>query len=318
MPIEERLRLALMLFFVITIIAVEIGVILVWIREKTGREVSGSQFANPMVRTIFSLLFLLLVFCFFYAWLIEPYWIDVTWTKLETPKLKEGTKVRLIHLSDIHSRGWGKNEKKIPSIVNSFNPDIICLTGDYMNDISALEAVRGMVGALKARYGIFAVRGNWDADLFPDVEIFKGLPVRMLNGEGVRINVGEGKSFIIGLDVYGESALDDLLIRRNKKDFVILLYHYPDLIEDIQGKGVDLYLAGHTHGGQIALPFYGAILTLSRHGKKYERGIYKVGETTLYVNRGIGTETLPFRFFSRPEIAVFEILDTGKRGEENG
>ena len=103
--------------------------------------------------------------------------------------------------------------------------------------------------------------------------------------------------------------------------FSIFLHHYPDLVEDLAGQNarlaedgesrrVDLYLAGHTHGGQIALPFYGAIITLSEFGKKYESGMYKVADIVLYVNRGIGMDGGPSpraRFFARPEITVFEI-----------
>jgi len=78
----------------------------------------------------------------------------------------------------------------------------------------------------------------------------------------------------------------------------------------VNGSIVDVYLCGHTHGGQIALPFYGALTTLSKHGKKYEAGLYHEGNTRLYVNRGIGLEggkAPPMRFFARPEITVFEI-----------
>jgi hypothetical protein len=80
-----------------------------------------------------------------------------------------------------------------------------------------------------------------------------------------------------------------------------------------------LYLCGHTHGGQVALPFYGAIITLTKYGKKYEAGMYEVGDSLLYVNRGLGLDSrwLPkVRFFARPEIAVFDILPK-KKTEEN-
>ncbi len=80
-----------------------------------------------------------------------------------------------------------------------------------------------------------------------------------------------------------------------------------DLIEDLKNLNVDLYLAGHTHGGQIALPIYGALITLSKFGKKYESGMYTVDDTILYVNRGIGGHASAVRFFARPEITVFEV-----------
>jgi predicted MPP superfamily phosphohydrolase len=87
-----------------------------------------------------------------------------------------------------------------------------------------------------------------------------------------------------------------------------VLYHYPDLIDRLASKQVDLLLAGHTHGGQIALPFFGAIVTLSKGWKRYERGLYRVGESYLYVNRGLGTDLPAIRFFARPEIAVIDLI----------
>jgi len=89
-----------------------------------------------------------------------------------------------------------------------------------------------------------------------------------------------------------------------------LLYHTPDVIEEASASGVDLYFAGHTHGGQIRLPFYGAIVTFSKYGKKYEVGKYIVGATTLYVSRGLGMEgwQLPrIRFLSPPELVLVEL-----------
>jgi predicted MPP superfamily phosphohydrolase len=100
-----------------------------------------------------------------------------------------------------------------------------------------------------------------------------------------------------------------MLAQVPKEAFSIFLYHYPDEIHSVSGK-VDLYCAGHTHGGQVALPVYGALLTLSRFGKQFESGLFEVGGTTLYVNRGIGMEGMRaprVRFFARPEITVYEI-----------
>jgi predicted MPP superfamily phosphohydrolase len=93
--------------------------------------------------------------------------------------------------------------------------------------------------------------------------------------------------------------------------FTLFLYHTPDLILEAAGTGrVDLYCAGHTHGGQVALPVYGALVTLSKFGKKYESGLHREGQTSLYVTRGVGMEggSAPrVRFFARPEITVIEL-----------
>ena len=90
----------------------------------------------------------------------------------------------------------------------------------------------------------------------------------------------------------------------------VLLYHTPDLIEVAAAEGVDLYLAGHTHGGQIRLPWYGALVTASRYGKRFEAGYYQVGPTQLYVSRGLGFEGLGApraRFLCPPEIVELEV-----------
>jgi len=116
---------------------------------------------------------------------------------------------------------------------------------------------------------------------------------------------------ISGLNFDRAGMWPELLADLPEDRFNILLYHMPDLIEDVNDLGVDLYLCGHTHGGQVALPWYGALITFSKFGKKYESGLYRVGETRLYVNRGLGFEPRPappVRFCARPEIAVFDLV----------
>lgn len=95
-----------------------------------------------------------------------------------------------------------------------------------------------------------------------------------------------------------------------KDDLSILLDHYPDDVEEAARSGAELYCAGHTHGGQIALPWYGALITLSKFGKRFEAGLFQFEDMWLYVNRGIGMEggILPrVRFCSRPEITVIDV-----------
>jgi predicted MPP superfamily phosphohydrolase len=90
----------------------------------------------------------------------------------------------------------------------------------------------------------------------------------------------------------------------------LLLYHTPDLIETADREEIDLYLAGHTHGGQVRLPFFGAIVTMSAYGKQYEMGLYQLNPTTLYVSRGVGMEGMGLprvRFLCPPEIVLIEL-----------
>ena len=114
-----------------------------------------------------------------------------------------------------------------------------------------------------------------------------------------------------GIGIRGSGFLLQVTKGLSAERFGVLLHHYPDLIEEPAVSKVDLYLTGHTHGGQVALPLYGALITLSKHGKRYEAGKYVVGDTILYVNRGIGMEggRVPrVRFWARPEITVFDIV----------
>lgn len=312
MSFAERLRLAILFWFVLTIVVGQAVVLVIWLAERLGKEVSHSQFAQPRVRLAFSFLFTLLVICALYAAFIEPNWLEVTEIKLSTTKLTKGEQITIVQLSDLHSTGRERLEKRLPQIVNRYQPDIICLTGDYLNNRDGINVVRKLVRQLKARHGIFAVMGNWDVWYFADVPIFEDTKVKVLDGDGVRLKVDGGWIYIAGVAVENESALAQSLRKRKPTDFTVLLYHSPDLIEDAARLSVDLYLAGHTHGGQIALPFYGAIVTLSRYGKQFERGLHQIGNTTMYVNRGIGFEGgfLPLRFCARPEVTVFHIVGT--------
>ena len=166
------------------------------------------------------------------------------------------------------------------------------------------------MGKLEARLGKFAVRGNIDEGFWPGVDIFGGTGFVDLDENSIEIDKNGEKIWITGISCDKEDKAGSLLKKVPDDCFSILLHHYPDLVEDLNGLNVDLYLAGHTHGGQIALPFYGAIITLSKFGKKYESGEYKVGNTILYVNRGLGLAAgfnPKMRFFARPEITVFDL-----------
>jgi predicted MPP superfamily phosphohydrolase len=200
-------------------------------------------------------------------------------------------------------------------IINGLRPDVIVFTGDSANNSRGLKRFKETMGKLEARLGKVAVRGNIDAGFWPGVDIFGGTGFVELDGNGIEVKKDGEKIWITGVSCEKEGKAGDVLKKVPDDCFSVFLYHFPDLVEDLNGLNVDLYLAGHTHGGQIALPFYGAIITLSKFGKKYESGEYKVGNIVLYVNRGIGLAAgfnPKMRFFARPEITVFEIYPPGR------
>ena len=198
--------------------------------------------------------------------------------------------------------GWAGAEERLLQLVQEVAPDIIVLTGDYVNlscvdDPVAHEHARQVLSQLSAPRGVFAVLGSppVDRNSAPD---FDDLSITLLRDEFVTIDVGdERKITLLGLDCShhleeDEERLHILLDETPAGAYRLLLYHSPDLMPAASQAGVDLYLCGHTHGGQIRLPLYGAIVTSSRLGKQFEMGHYEMNGAHLYVSRGVGLEGL--------------------------
>ena len=263
---------------------------------------------------VIHLLAILGVACLLYGHLIEPYWIEVKKVEIPTSKLHQTT-MRIVQISDTHCTIRPLNEKKMVEIINGLRPDVIVFTGDSANNSKGLKRFKETLAKLDARLGKFAVRGNIDTLFWSGTDIFGGTGFVELDGNSIEIDKDREKIWITGVSCEKEGKAGDVLKKVPDDCFSVFLYHFPDLVEDLNGLNVDLYMAGHTHGGQIALPFYGAIITLSKFGKKYESGEYKVGNIILYVNRGIGLAAgfnPKMRFFARPEITVFEIYPSGR------
>jgi predicted MPP superfamily phosphohydrolase len=249
------------------------------------------------------------IICLVWGFFIEPYWIEVKTVQIPTSKLKHTT-VRVVQISDLHCGRKAGNEEKVVKIVNAIKPDVIAFTGDTANNPQGLKRFKDMMSRLEAGIEKVAVRGNYDMGEFGKADLFGGTGFVELDNNSIEMEKDGEKFWITGAGYERQGEIGNVLKKVPGDCFSIFLYHYPDLAEDLAGKNVDLYLAGHTHGGQIALPFYGAVITLTKFGKKYESGMYKVANIILYVNRGIGMDGGPSpkaRFLARPEITVFEI-----------
>ena len=248
--------------------------------------------------------------CLGYARFVEPTWIEVSMMTIPTPKLKEAS-IRIVQISDLHCDTKPRNEERLVAIVNDLKPDIVVATGDYLNDASALSLFKSTLSQLKAPLGAFAVTGNFEMNNWSHLDLYTDTGFEPLAQNTTTLMKGSDMISITGLDFDRADAYRGLLQGFPTDRFHVFLHHWSDLVEDVDDYGVDLYLCGHTHGGQIAMPIYGALITFSRFGKKYEAGLYHVGPTTLYVNRGLGLEPRPapqMRFLARPEIAVFDIV----------
>jgi predicted MPP superfamily phosphohydrolase len=249
------------------------------------------------------------------AFLIEPDWVVEEHLTFESPKVKRH--VRIVQISDLHTEGYGKRQERALEILRKAEPDIIFLTGDYLNGsrMKYLPELRQFVSRLQAPYGVYAIEGNFEYTQKP-WELFKELGITILNDEVVCLQE-------LGLTICGlrcewnfrntQKTLLKETAAQYPDNYTVVLSHYPNHIVEREMSSANLYLCGHTHGGQVRLPLWGAIVTLSKTGKKYECGHYTLGDMEIYVNRGLGMEggAVPrVRFLCRPEITIIDILPT--------
>ncbi len=307
MPFVIKISILGVLAIVAVVIAIEVFLAIDHLRRGPVPDGPDSRFfSKPAIAIhIIALTGMLCLCCGFF---VELYWLEVNVIRIGTDKLN-GVKLRIVQISDLHCDKKMRNEEKLVRLVNAAKPDVIVFTGDAVNDPEFTGLFRERIQGLEAGIAKLAVRGNWFREI-ESGELFEGTGFEVLERDTVRLEKEGVEFYISGLNFWDHAYSDKLLSANSPDTFNVFLYHSPDLIEDVTNYNVDLYLSGHTHGGQIAIPFYGAVLTFSKFGKKYESGLYRVGETHLYVNRGIGMEggrAPRARFLARPEITIFDI-----------
>ena len=256
------------------------------------------------------------IVCVLYGWLLEPYLLSLENVRLETSKLPKGQSIRIVHISDLHSDPQKRLEDRLPKAISEQHPDLIVFTGDAINSPQGLENFRECLKQIAALAPTFVVKGNWDSWYFKDLDRFGGTGAKELTSQAVPLRVRGNIVWIGGLPVGSKSSVKDAMALAPATAYRIFLFHYPDCIEEMRSNKIDLYLAGHTHGGQVALPFYGALITLAATGKKYESGLHSLGDTHMYTNRGIGMEgglAPRVRFCARPELTVIDVQSVGER-----
>lgn len=298
--------------FLISTISVFVAAASLLLRTAVGRlrgkPAELSAFERRIQKTVYGLA-AFGVLCVLYGWAIEPYRLAVTTVSVESAKVA-GDPVRIVLLSDTHCDPKERLEGKIPAAAAALHPDLIVFTGDSINEPAGLPGFKALMTGLAKVAPVYAVSGNWDTSFWSKLDLYGGTGVRRLERGAVDVAVRGTKIRLLGLPADEGFAGKALFARADKDSLSIALHHYPDEIYQAADAGVDLYLAGHTHGGQVALPFYGALVTLSRWGKRFESGRYQVGPTTLYVNRGIGMEgshAPRVRFWATPELTLLEL-----------
>lgn len=263
------------------------------------------------------LLIVLIALLVGYAFKIEPTRLVVHTYDLHENK---GQALKVVQLSDIQvSETYTVNQlNALVEKVNQLSPDIIVFTGDLFENFSAFQhkqEVTESLSKLKATVGKYAVWGNRDYGggafkIYEDLLTNSGFT--LLSNRGVNVTVLNGKKlFIGGLDdgLLGNPDADQLLSTMDVDyDYQIVLMHEPDMADLLKDTSINLILAGHSHGGQIKIPFIKTKTTAL--AEKYNDGFYTINKSTgmqLYVNTGIGTSRIPARFMVPPEISVFNI-----------
>lgn len=252
-----------------------------------------------------------------YAFLVEPRWIQVTHPRIHIrglPAALEGLRIAL--LTDLHA-GAGTPfsvVRRACRLALAERPDLIALSGDFAaDDAPGFRAVLAAIECLEAPLGVYAVPGNHDHIVGIDAwrRQFRAHPrIHDLTNAAVVRDVQGIRLCIAGVDDYsfGEPSLRALPPPEDR-DVTILLAHNPDQAEHARRSSdrVDLILSGHTHGGQVRLPWIGAVLNPAEREDLYEEGLRRRPWTQVYTSRGIGTVHLPVRFLCRPEVAILEL-----------
>lgn len=247
--------------------------------------------------------------------LTEPYNLETTHVAIKSRKLAAGAKpIRIAHVSDIHSSFIERVEPQLPTKIKELKPDIIVFTGDAANDSVGVERFRKCMKELSSIAPTFGVAGNHDIP-HRDALFSDKISIKELNGSSETIAVRGTNVWIAGAAAENEKGIADTLKLVPHDAFSMFLYHYPVGLRAAVASKIDLFCAGHTHGGQVRLPGYGAILTNSELGKKYEWGLHKVDGTSVFISRGIGMVALPLRFLAPPEVAVIDVHPESKQSQ---
>lgn len=245
---------------------------------------------------------------------IEPHLIQTTEVSISDADIPQAfDNTRIVFVSDIHHGAFFSisRVRELVEKINALNPDIIFLGGDYTyNGWRYLRPVFAELRNLKASIGKYGVLGNhdhWGIDAM--TEIMSDAGIELLNNSSVWIDKDNERIKIGGVaDLYEDiQDISPTINDVKDNDFVILLSHNPDYVEEIRTRKIDFVFSGHTHGGQMTLFGLWAPLIPSFYGQKYRTGIIETEYTKVLVSRGVGMVYIPLRFFAQPEIGLIQL-----------
>ena len=272
------------------------------------------------LRWVAALLVLLVADWFFLQW--QLWGIQVTVTQVSVHGLPEGFEgLRIVQLSDLHGHEYGQDSRDLLELVAEQEPDLIAVTGDLIDQEGQLAMVPALARGLAAIAPTYYVTGNheWAA---ADVRQLKGVlaecGVTVLSNQYVALERNGDSLVLAGVDDpngYADQKTPEELYSEIQQEVgetcTILLAHRNDRFGQYAAAGYDLVISGHAHGGIVRLPFTDGLLGTDRRlFPTWTAGVYTLGDSTLFVSRGLGNNTVPipgFRLFNRPDLAVLEL-----------
>lgn len=231
-------------------------------------------------------------------------WLEPDWVK--TRRLSLGAtkpRHRFVHFTDLHHKGDRAYLLSVVNKINALSPDFVCFTGDIIEEKKHLPEALELLGRIKSpMYGVPGNHDYWSKVVFRDIE-----QCFTATGGGWLLDrqmvTQDGKFSVIGATCL---TFKHETPKPNPKTRNIFLMHYPAWVKNLSETRFDLVLAGHSHGGQVRLPFYGPLF-VPFGVDQYDMGMFHTASGPLYVNPGIGWFPWPIRFNCRPEITVFEV-----------
>ncbi|MDR7076470.1 putative MPP superfamily phosphohydrolase [Neobacillus niacini] len=261
---------------------------------------------------------------YFYSNRIEPSLLEINKLDIKHSLIPSSFNgVKIVQFSDTHL-GFHYNVNQLKNLVKKINqiqPDLIFFTGDLLdepNKYDEINKIPPILQQLKAPMGKYCIYGNHDHGGYGS-EIYRNLMeisnFTVLLNESHLIKQKDGRYIsLLGIDdhMLGKPDLAQAMKQVPESSFKLLLSHAPDVADEASTYQIHWQLSGHSHGGQVKIPFIGA-LVIPPYAQNYPEGYYSIGETnplSLYVNRGIGTTRLPFRFMAKPELTVYTLFSS--------
>ena len=250
-----------------------------------------------------------------YGTFIEPDLLRVMHYDFPHSKI-QAQPIKVVQFSDTHIGDFFTIEElqKVVDKINEQEADLVLFTGDLMDDASvyqgSIEEIGTVLSNIQSKFGNYAVFGNRDYGggaerFYEELMESAGFHVLLNNHETITVNGTTLSLFGADDALIGYYDAKQTMKGIEEGNFNLLLVHEPDLVDDFIDYPVDLVVAGHSHGGQVYIPFVGPLLTTTL-AEKYVRGLYDINENlSLYVNTGIGNTRVPFRLFNVPQITVF-------------